>query len=631
MILSSNNGERSKPMGLKILSSFFSVLLTILCLSPSATAEILFQDDFNDGTADGWKEYMGTWGVINGQYVSTGVDNKTLAQGFNGSTYIIEARIKMDVLDNDFGLIFHAQSENDYLRFTMDEEFGSSDPRISRMVNDESIAELAIVLEHPTLLNDQWYDFRLVVTGDRIFAYINDDLIAYAYSLPHDQGGIGLVSDSAIESAHFDNIVITSQVDPNILTGTWGYAGIEREQAGESMLWGATIGKKTFNVNGTGIDIYQAEWSTGQEAESFFYSLLQNPNGSLNLAITLYEEDVGEWETGDGEIVISDNHNMIIGEGFADCPDCDQDISPMIRMDTSRTYSNASLSGDAYGIGYGYDRSLSFWPGQYTAWSGIKTFDGNGNCPHIVTFNSGGNILDGAGQDIYSLSPDGFFSMTNGRYIGYIGEGPLAVLATPTMSVAREYFIGMIRGDRVYSTSDLAGMWAIQGIGDENGTSFDVEFGSMSCDTSGKCSYHLKEQRGLDYQFNSDALQLTVASDGSFGGSLGSNFPSYAGALGNDGNTIIFNLSFNQDQPDKRSTFIGIKCSNCKDLTEMSGDTNLDGLLDISDVILILRIALQLDSEAACSDINNDGQVDISDVILTLRMALGLDPPKPCI
>ena len=61
------------------------------------------------------------------------------------------------------------------------------------------------------------------------------------------------------------------------------------------------------------------------------------------------------------------------------------------------------------------------------------------------------------------------------------------------------------------------------------------------------------------------------------------------------------------------------------------GDINNDGIVDISDVILILRMALQIDPIQPCSDINNDGIVDISDVILTLRMALGLDPLKQCI
>jgi len=60
------------------------------------------------------------------------------------------------------------------------------------------------------------------------------------------------------------------------------------------------------------------------------------------------------------------------------------------------------------------------------------------------------------------------------------------------------------------------------------------------------------------------------------------------------------------------------------------GDINEDGQIDISDVILVLRIALGLDPVAPCSNINGDSIVDISDVILTLRMALGLDEWIPC-
>jgi len=61
------------------------------------------------------------------------------------------------------------------------------------------------------------------------------------------------------------------------------------------------------------------------------------------------------------------------------------------------------------------------------------------------------------------------------------------------------------------------------------------------------------------------------------------------------------------------------------------GDLNGDGNIDISDVILVLRMSLGLDPVSECSDINADVAVDISDVILTLRMALGLDELKLCI
>jgi hypothetical protein len=63
---------------------------------------------------------------------------------------------------------------------------------------------------------------------------------------------------------------------------------------------------------------------------------------------------------------------------------------------------------------------------------------------------------------------------------------------------------------------------------------------------------------------------------------------------------------------------------------QLLGDLNNDTFVDISDVILDLRIALGLDPAVSCSNINGDATVDISDVILTLRMALGLDPKQPC-
>ena len=60
------------------------------------------------------------------------------------------------------------------------------------------------------------------------------------------------------------------------------------------------------------------------------------------------------------------------------------------------------------------------------------------------------------------------------------------------------------------------------------------------------------------------------------------------------------------------------------------GNINEDSIVDISDVILVLRMALDLDPDNVCADIDDNGAVDIADVILTLRMALGLDEFQPC-
>jgi len=55
------------------------------------------------------------------------------------------------------------------------------------------------------------------------------------------------------------------------------------------------------------------------------------------------------------------------------------------------------------------------------------------------------------------------------------------------------------------------------------------------------------------------------------------------------------------------------------------GDINNDSVVDISDVILCLRMTIGLEpADIQKADINNDGEVDIADVILILRISIGL-------
>jgi hypothetical protein len=60
-------------------------------------------------------------------------------------------------------------------------------------------------------------------------------------------------------------------------------------------------------------------------------------------------------------------------------------------------------------------------------------------------------------------------------------------------------------------------------------------------------------------------------------------------------------------------------------LVYLLGDINTDGEVDISDVILCLRMAIDLNPDnLLTADMNGDGVIDISDVILVLRKAIGL-------
>lgn len=49
----------------------FAFVFSLMVATSSSAAEILFQDDFNDGNADGWQQIDGSFAVINGEYQIT--------------------------------------------------------------------------------------------------------------------------------------------------------------------------------------------------------------------------------------------------------------------------------------------------------------------------------------------------------------------------------------------------------------------------------------------------------------------------------------------------------------------------------------------------------------------------------
>jgi hypothetical protein len=121
----------------------------------------------------------------------------------------------------------------------------------------------------------------------------------------------------------------------------------------------------------------------------------------------------------------------------------------------------------------------------------------------------------------------------------------------------RAYFY-MRKDSYAHATSDLEGTWAISLFGDEADGYFSA-FGSMICHDDGKCIMELRAvQDGetiFTYYLNES---FSVAADGTFGSSVDPAAPAYAGALGNNGNTIIFNDSFGANS-DQRLIGVGVK------------------------------------------------------------------------
>ncbi len=340
------------------------------------------------------------------------------------------------------------------------------------------------------------------------------------------------------------------------VTGKWGYVNIAHQDSGS---WGTTAGTLVFNDNGTGTDTYQSNdgGTLTSKSKSFTYVAAANRDGSFSLTMT-YADGTNVLrivKSGDGQMLVMDGASDTSGQG----------MMIAVKMDPSKTYANSDLSGDYYAVGYEYDSIGTNWPGHYISWSGLAQIDGMGNMLLSETGNADGTIGSASGvSSVIHVSSDG--SVTgNGSMAGYMtGDGKLAVFSSPGVTTKWQIAVLIRRADKSYSTSDLAGTWAISKFGDQNGNSFEAFIGTLTCDSSGSCVFATKNQTDGNIVYNHDGnSNISVSPDGSFGGSLSPSYPSYAAALGNNGNTVILNPSFDQNKLTYRGIIIGERCSNC--------------------------------------------------------------------
>lgn len=91
--------------------------------------EILFEDDFEDGVADGWTEGPGTWTVEGGSYVYSKLDENTVQHTYSLVTkltvtdFIAEVKLKqLTTTYRDSGIQFWHQDSNNYYYANFDRD-----------------------------------------------------------------------------------------------------------------------------------------------------------------------------------------------------------------------------------------------------------------------------------------------------------------------------------------------------------------------------------------------------------------------------------------------------------------------------------------------------------------------------
>jgi|GEM_PF-5872680 len=347
--------------------------------------------------------------------------------------------------------------------------------------------------------------------------------------------------------------------------GTWGGSLMQHNNGTGGGSWSAMSIKPVFGADGTlKMDYVSGGQTVTAQTYNAGYSNYLNKNGSLALLMEDARGGMSRIKFGcadDKRLCIAD------GAGYSGSP---QMIFSTIKLAPSKIYSNTDLKGNYYFVGYQVESSGG--PADmYRATSGVLNAGGNGTYSLTERQNSNGAVTSLSQTGTYVVNPDGSIRW-DGQSTGtsfLTGDGKLAVLTdVQAGNNATTYFL-MKKADRAYYTADLAGIWSVSSIGDEGGTNFFASFGTMSCESNGKCAVSIRAQSDGAVQYKSFGIApLSVAPDGSFGASLAAGAPAYSGAIGNAGNTIIMNLSYDAANPAHRQIITGARCSACSNLAE---------------------------------------------------------------
>ena len=170
-----------------------------------------YSEDFNDGNADGWTPYGGTWAVEGGEYsVEVGDGVKSVANGtyFTDFTYEADVKVSSGSGNNNAGLIFRVNSPgvgaDAYYGYYVGLSASGDFIQLGRAGNNWT--ELSKVTM--TIDSDVTYHMKVVASGTSIKVYVTDMTTPKIdiTDSTHTSGGIGVRAYNV--HAHFDNILV---------------------------------------------------------------------------------------------------------------------------------------------------------------------------------------------------------------------------------------------------------------------------------------------------------------------------------------------------------------------------------------------------------------------------------------
>jgi hypothetical protein len=190
--------------------------LRVTCIPVVGTSDFVtttFQDDFSDGTQNGWVNYNGSFMVDNGEYLATNTEGYSGSKSVQSSTlfsdFTYDAKVQVSG-SGDGGLIFRASK----LSLGADEYngyyFGISSGGQNVVLGKANGSWSSLKTASMAIVANTWYQVRVVAKGTSIKIYVGDmttpkiDFTDASFA----SGAIGVRCYNAI--TRWDNLSVTS-------------------------------------------------------------------------------------------------------------------------------------------------------------------------------------------------------------------------------------------------------------------------------------------------------------------------------------------------------------------------------------------------------------------------------------
>lgn len=163
-----------------------------------------FEDNLNDGDANGWEPQIPKWSVVENQYFGASTAGRagslTVIGEKNWTDYTISADIRPISEMVNVGIIGRFQDAENFYMAQLRQGVAGIHMRITgRWIALDSV---------PHAMNkDTWYKVKLEMRDTRIRMYVDGALVASAKDATFSRGKIGLRSAEGAE-AYFDNVTV---------------------------------------------------------------------------------------------------------------------------------------------------------------------------------------------------------------------------------------------------------------------------------------------------------------------------------------------------------------------------------------------------------------------------------------